>query len=529
MCTGKGCTSKDKVCEKKEADICTEFVYSILDADALMCATESTTSRNTITACYAEATTTTTMLSDNGTATTAFIAYAFNVDTAVASSIADAIDAAFESVISEWESTSTTTTTTKTTKATSKTTTGPAATSTLNTSPDKVSYSCHGISRECGVFVGLHLFCDVAKSYIWGDEIYGGECYTNNVSGGFGCGVFVKGDGAYDHLIDSGCKICGQVEFSNGCHMRVDYVSGYTMQNDGPAHFCADAHVFALFIFFVFGDIVVDDEHEWICRVYPGHIFEQHASSQPQAAHNDGTSNPQLILAHHTPTKPQIYSSSLNKPVLPPSPRKPHIHALPLALALRLDPPLPEKHLLHRQLGRRRPLGLCPTKHPIPHICCRNTHCPAQHPVLNTCASGLCMDRDRWFVSTDAILQAGIGIVAYKDANTDKGAEAHEYTAWYEWYPGDVVGMDLAIHAGDVLVLSVYSTSDSGLAGVAMIRNKSTGQNVTAVVRGPAGAVLSGQLLSDGLLVLFVDFGTVRFDGAAAGAEGGSCVLGWWG
>ncbi|KAL4958045.1 hypothetical protein BDW69DRAFT_179991 [Aspergillus filifer] len=111
------------------------------------------------------------------------------------------------------------------------------------------------MSGECGIFVGLHSSCDVAKSCIHGDEIYGttddntnsGECYTNNVSGGFGCGVFVKGDGcqlkgtvmqaAYDHLMDYGCKICGQAGFSNGCHMRVDYVSGCKTQNDGPAHF----------------------------------------------------------------------------------------------------------------------------------------------------------------------------------------------------------------------------------------------------------------------------------------------------
>ncbi|KAL3476522.1 hypothetical protein BJX99DRAFT_270507 [Aspergillus californicus] len=258
VCTGKGCTGEDDDCEEEEVGICTEFVYSTLDSDASTYATETTTSCDTITACYAEATTTTSTLSDDGTGTTAFIAYAFETDAAVASSVADDIDADFESAISEWESTSTTTTTTttkSTTTTTSKTTTGPAATSTLNTSPDEVSYSCHGMSGECGIFVGLHSFCNVAKSYIRGNQIYGttddnaktGECYTDNVSGGFGCGIFVKGDGcqlegsvmqaAYDHVLDSGCEICGQVEFSNGCHMRVDYVSGCTTQNDGPAHF----------------------------------------------------------------------------------------------------------------------------------------------------------------------------------------------------------------------------------------------------------------------------------------------------
>ena len=31
-----------------------------------------------------------------------------------------------------------------------------------------------------------------------------------------------------------GCKICGQVEFSNGCHMRVDYVTGCETEDNGP-------------------------------------------------------------------------------------------------------------------------------------------------------------------------------------------------------------------------------------------------------------------------------------------------------
>ncbi|KAL5041333.1 hypothetical protein BDW71DRAFT_201451 [Aspergillus fruticulosus] len=255
VCTGEGCTSEDEDCEEEEADVCTEFVYSTLDTDASTYATETTTSCATITACYAEATTTTTTLSSDISAGTPFIAYALNTDAAVISSVADSIDADFESAISEWESTSTTTTTTTTTKKTTTTTTGPAATSTDNTSPDEISYSCSGMSGECGIFVGLHSFCTVAKSYIHGNEIYGttddntntGECYTDNASGGFGCGIFVKGDGcqlkgtvmqaAYDHLMDYGCEICGQVEFSNGCHMRVDYVSGCHTSNNGPAHF----------------------------------------------------------------------------------------------------------------------------------------------------------------------------------------------------------------------------------------------------------------------------------------------------
>ncbi|KAL5041334.1 peptidase A4 family-domain-containing protein [Aspergillus fruticulosus] len=132
------------------------------------------------------------------------------------------------------------------------------------------------------------------------------------------------------------------------------------------------------------------------------------------------------------------------------------------------------------------------------------------------------------FVNTGAILQTGIDIVAFKGATG--GQEAHSYSAWYEWYPQDAVGFDddLAVEAGDVLVLSVFSTSTSGLTGVAIIQNQSTGQNVSATVQGPAGAALSGQsvewivedYMTGGSLVSFVDFGTVTFEGAVTGAEG---------
>ncbi|RHZ48405.1 uncharacterized protein CDV56_104274 [Aspergillus thermomutatus] len=259
LCTGEGCTNEDNDCDEEEADICTEFVYSTLDTAVSTYTTMTSTSCDTITACYAEATTTTTTISEASTYAEPFKAWAGYTDTAVMASVASKIDADFRAAEASWTTTTTTTTTkSSTTTSSTSTSTGPAATSLENTSPDEVSYTCSGMSRECGIFLHLHQFCDVAKSYIRGTEVYGttsantntGECYTDGKNAGFGCGIFVKGDGcqllgtamqaAYDHLMNAdlgGCKICGQVTFSNGCKMRVDYVSGCGTENNGPVQF----------------------------------------------------------------------------------------------------------------------------------------------------------------------------------------------------------------------------------------------------------------------------------------------------
>ncbi|RHZ48406.1 A4/G1 family peptidase [Aspergillus thermomutatus] len=124
------------------------------------------------------------------------------------------------------------------------------------------------------------------------------------------------------------------------------------------------------------------------------------------------------------------------------------------------------------------------------------------------------------FINTAAILQTGIDIVAYK-------GEPGCYTAWYEWYPDSAVDFDLTIDAGDVVVATVYSTSDS--TGVAIIQNESTGESATATLRAPQStATLTGQSAewivedyqSGGSTVSFSDFGTVTFTGVVAGAEG---------
>ncbi|PYH91865.1 glycoside hydrolase [Aspergillus ellipticus CBS 707.79] len=265
VCTGEGCTNEDTDCEEEEADVCTEFVYSTPDSAGSTYTTETSTSCNTITACYAEATTTTATLDEASATATPFEAWGGETDTAVIASVASKIDAAFRAAEASWTTTSTSTSTTKTTKTSTSTkttktstTTGPAATSLADTTPEEVSYKCSGMSSECGIFEHLDSFCKVAKSYIRGDEVYGttsadtntGECYTGDMNAGFGCGIFVKGKGcqllgttmqaAYDHLMDAdlgGCKICGQVLFSNGCHMRVDYVSGCTTENNGLVQF----------------------------------------------------------------------------------------------------------------------------------------------------------------------------------------------------------------------------------------------------------------------------------------------------
>ncbi|KAJ5710535.1 hypothetical protein N7488_004691 [Penicillium malachiteum] len=125
------------------------------------------------------------------------------------------------------------------------------------------------------------------------------------------------------------------------------------------------------------------------------------------------------------------------------------------------------------------------------------------------------------FMDSGALLQAGIDIVAYKD-------QPGYFKGWYEWYPGGAIGFDLAIHAGDVLVTTVYSTSDS--SGVAILENKSIGENCTVTLTAPSSAsTLTGRSVewivedyqNGGKKVDMVDFGTVTFTGMKAGAKDG--------
>ncbi|KAL1872261.1 hypothetical protein Plec18167_006864 [Paecilomyces lecythidis] len=124
------------------------------------------------------------------------------------------------------------------------------------------------------------------------------------------------------------------------------------------------------------------------------------------------------------------------------------------------------------------------------------------------------------FVNTAAILQTGIDIVAFE-------GEDGSYKPWYQWYPDTAIYFDLEIEAGDVLVMTVYSTTKS--TGVAIIQNNSTGESATATVSAPhPGATLTGQSVewivedyeSGGSRVSFLDFGTVNFTGTEARGRG---------
>jgi hypothetical protein len=123
---------------------------------------------------------------------------------------------------------------------------------------------------------------------------------------------------------------------------------------------------------------------------------------------------------------------------------------------------------------------------------------------------------------TTAILQAGVDF--YVDENG-----SHSYDAWYEWFPDNAHGFNLAINKGDVVVVKVESKSPS--EGVAIIENKTTRQTVSKTLKAPAAtATLAGQnadwivedFQSGDTMVPLADFGRVVFTGAVAKAGGKS-------
>ncbi|CAG8909305.1 unnamed protein product [Penicillium egyptiacum] len=121
VCTGPGCESEDDDCEAREADVCTETVYSTIVTPASTYTTETSTSCETITACSAEASTTTTTIEEDSI--TAWVGY-YNpddaLDTSAASSLSSSIEAMFSSIYA-------TTTTTSTTSKPSTTSTKPTS------------------------------------------------------------------------------------------------------------------------------------------------------------------------------------------------------------------------------------------------------------------------------------------------------------------------------------------------------------------------------------------------------------------
>ncbi|KAL4938539.1 hypothetical protein BDV06DRAFT_215028 [Aspergillus oleicola] len=241
ICTGEGCESGDKDCESSEANVCTEIVYSSTISAASTYTTKTSTQCETITACDATPSTTTTTISeDEATGTLEQYPYA-SEDPAAVTSFANSMQQDFISLYST--TTTTTTTSTRTTTTATQTTADPH-------SPGESSTTCGQGQTMCHLFISnLHGFCNMAKSYIRGNELYGttdglksGECYTDNSHAGTGCGVFIKGDGcaikgsamqaAYDHIFDDCDDACGHATFNNGCVLKVDYVSECSTQND---------------------------------------------------------------------------------------------------------------------------------------------------------------------------------------------------------------------------------------------------------------------------------------------------------
>jgi hypothetical protein len=118
-----------------------------------------------------------------------------------------------------------------------------------------------------------------------------------------------------------------------------------------------------------------------------------------------------------------------------------------------------------------------------------------------------------------AILQAGIDF--YSDST-------RQNRAWYEWYPAYATNVpNFSVNSGDTIVTIVRSNSPS--EGVAIIENRSTGQNVSQTVSAPAPtATLTGQnadwiveeFQSGETVVILPEFGEVRFSGAQAEAGG---------
>lgn len=95
-----------------------------------------------------------------------------------------------------------------------------------------------------------------------------------------------------------------------------------------------------------------------------------------------------------------------------------------------------------------------------------------------------------------------------------------DWTHRYEWYPDYAYDFSLSISAGDVIFMSV--TSSSSTSGVAVIENLTTGKSVSKTIT--SSSALCGEnaewivedFESNGSLVAFADFGDVLFTGAVA-------------
>ncbi|EOD50588.1 putative aspergillopepsin-2 protein [Neofusicoccum parvum] len=124
----------------------------------------------------------------------------------------------------------------------------------------------------------------------------------------------------------------------------------------------------------------------------------------------------------------------------------------------------------------------------------------------------------------NAILQTGVDFTATKSGSKT----TYSFDAWYEWYPDYAYDFSLTVSAGDVIFMSV--TSSSSTKGVAVIENLTTGKSVSKTIT--SSSALGGQnaewivedFESGGSLVAFADFGTVLFTGAVAKTSSGTSV-----
>lgn len=124
-----------------------------------------------------------------------------------------------------------------------------------------------------------------------------------------------------------------------------------------------------------------------------------------------------------------------------------------------------------------------------------------------------------------AILQTGV--------DWTKSGSSITYDAWYEWYPDyayDFSGISLA--GGNVITVTV--TASSKTAGVATIKNVSTGKTVTHSFsnEGSLGSLCETNaewIVEDfeqgSSLVPFANFGKVSFTGASATTSSGAVGL----
>lgn len=152
---------------------------------------------------------------------------------------------------------------------------------------------------------------------------------------------------------------------------------------------------------------------------------------------------------------------------------------------------------------------------------------PASNGNLQAASAWVGIDGDTY---TTAILQAGV------DFYYDNGQIYND--AWFEWFPDVAHDFDFAVSTGDVVTVTVQSTTPT--SGVAVIVNESTGQSARQEINAPnPEAKLAGEnadwivedFQSGSEMVPLVDFGTVQFSGMRAqggmksyGTEGGTVI-----